>query len=57
MRSGLNLETPKEIDMTQNDAPTETQNPNALEEPTKKRKYRQTYSDVWKYFKREEMRG
>jgi hypothetical protein len=56
MRSGLNLETPKEIDMTQNDAPTETQNPNALEEPTKKRKYRQTYSDVWKHFKREEMR-
>jgi hypothetical protein len=51
MGSGLNLETPEEID-----APIETQNPNAPEEPTKKRKYRQTYSDVWKYFKRGEMR-
>jgi hypothetical protein len=47
----LNLETSEEID-----APIETQNSNAPEEPTKKRKYRQTYSDVWKHFKRREMR-
>jgi hypothetical protein len=50
MGPGLNLKTLEEID-----APIETQNPNAPEEPTKKRKYRQTYSDVWKYFKRGEM--
>jgi hypothetical protein len=50
MGPGLNLETPEEID-----APIETQNPNVPEEPKKKRKYRQTYSDVWKYFKRREM--
>jgi hypothetical protein len=36
MGPGLNLETPKKID-----APIKTQNPNAPEEPTKKRKYRQ----------------
>jgi hypothetical protein len=41
MGPGLNLETPEEID-----APIETQNSNAPEEPTKKKKYRQTYSDV-----------
>jgi hypothetical protein len=35
MGSGLNLETLEEIDAT-----IETQNPNAPEEPTKKRKYR-----------------
>jgi BED zinc finger len=28
-----------------------------LKIPQKKRKYRQTYSDVWKHFKRGEMRG
>jgi hypothetical protein len=33
MDLGLNLETPEEID-----APIETQNPNAPEEPTKKEK-------------------
>jgi hypothetical protein len=38
MGPGLNLETPEEID-----APIETQNHNAPEEPTKKRKYHQTY--------------
>jgi hypothetical protein len=37
MSPGLNLETPEEID-----APIKTQNPNAPEEPTKKRKYLQT---------------
>jgi BED zinc finger len=51
MGPGLNLETPEEID-----APIETQNLNAPEEPTKKRKHSQTYSDVCKYFKRGEMR-
>jgi BED zinc finger len=48
----LNLETPEEIDMIQIDARTETQNPNVPEQPTKKRKCREPYSDVWKYFKR-----
>jgi BED zinc finger len=51
----LNLETPEEIDMIQNDAPTETQNPNSPEQPIKKRKYHETYSDVWKHFKRGEI--
>jgi hypothetical protein len=32
----LNLETPEEIDMIQNDAPTETQNHNSPEQPKKK---------------------
>jgi BED zinc finger len=50
MGPGLNLETSEEIDV-----PIEIRNPNVPEEPTKKRKYRQTYSDVWKHFKRGEM--
>jgi hypothetical protein len=41
MGPGLNLETPEEID-----ASIETPNPNAPEEPTKKRKYYQPYYDV-----------
>jgi len=51
----LNLETPEKIDMIQIDARTETQNPNVPEQPTKKRKYREPYSDVWKHFKRGEI--
>jgi hypothetical protein len=51
----LNLETPEEIDMIQIDARTEIQNPNVPEQPIKKRKYREPYSDVWKYFKRGEI--
>jgi hypothetical protein len=42
----LNLETPEEIDMIQIDARTEIQNPNVPEQPIKKRKYREPYSDV-----------
>jgi BED zinc finger len=56
MGPGLNFETPEEIDMIQIDASTKTLNPNAAEEPTKKRKYYQIYYDVWKHFKRGEMR-
>jgi hypothetical protein len=52
MRPGLNLETTEEIDMIQIDARIETQNPNVPEQPTKKRKCREPYSDVWKHFKR-----
>jgi hypothetical protein len=52
MGPGLNLETTEEIDMTQIDARTKTQNPNVPEQPTKKRKCREPYSDVWKHFKR-----
>jgi BED zinc finger len=52
MGPGLNFETTEEIDMTQIDARAETQNPNVPEQPTKKRKCRERYSDVWKHFKR-----
>jgi BED zinc finger len=52
MGPGLNFETTEEIDMIQIDARAETQNPNVPEQPTKKRKCRERYSDVWKHFKR-----
>jgi hypothetical protein len=55
MRPVLNLETPEDIDMIQIDARTKTQNPNVPEQPTKKRKCRESYSDVWKHFKRGEI--
>jgi hypothetical protein len=46
MGTRLNLETPKEIDIIQIDTPTETQNTNAPEQPIKKIKYHEIYSDV-----------
>jgi hypothetical protein len=55
MGSGLNLETPEEIDMIQIDVRTETQNPNIPEQPTKKKKYREPYSEVCKHFKTREL--
>jgi hypothetical protein len=42
--------------MIQIDAPTDNQNPNAREQPIKKRKYHEPYSNVWKYFKKGEIR-
>jgi hypothetical protein len=52
----LNLETPDDV-ICPSDTQlpgvnaSESQNPNASEHPTKKRKERGTYSDVWKHFK------
>jgi hypothetical protein len=57
MRLGLNFETPEDI-ICPSDTQlpgvnaSESQNSNAFEQPTKKRKERGTYSDVWKYFKK-----